>query len=196
MSFFFLATGIWVWKIEEPGSLGPSFTITISSLCHLGRYISPPRKSGPFPVCRNGNRTQRVPAAHTSCNFFQNCVPSTSQEPFHPFLFAAPRPLTSPRSLLCSTELLNMSSGIRQIWAQKQSPTHLLAEWLWANLCFLICEIRVVPPCRATGRIKQFKTGQSDYLLAGLTSGNAITTHISPLHCYTHRACASMNYWP
>ena len=105
-SFLFYVKGIWVAEVNsEPGTLGSNFTLVTSFLRHLGQVISPLRPSGPWPVeWRNGNRPQRVPATQTSCDYFQDHVLAPSQKHLHPFLFGAPCPLPSPRSLPCFTE--------------------------------------------------------------------------------------------
>lgn len=78
-----------------------------------------------------------------------------------------------------------MGFGIGWSWAQNQPTSHSLAVWAWANLCFTICQIRRVEPCRVTRRIKQYTKRTKWYLSVEVPS----PCH-QPLHCYTHRACA------
>lgn len=67
-----------------------------------------------------------------------------------------------------------MISNVRQNWAQNRPSSYSLAGWSWANLCFLICEIRILEP--GSNKLNNLKKGQSDSLLIGLVSGNTITT--------------------
>lgn len=81
-----------------------------------------------------------------------------------------------------------MISGIRQSWAQNQPSSHSLAEWSWANLYFLICQIRIGEPCRATGRntLNNLKEEQDDSLSVGLLNGNTITTPFTSFCIVVH----------
>lgn len=181
------------WEREvnvQPGDLGSSFTLATSFLYHPGQVMTPLRVSGPFLVNDGMGRGLE--------GLLQLKHPVTIlQIMSHPLL----RNIYFPFSLLLHVHFSNQPSfchwtpwysrmifGIRQSWAQNQPSSHSLAGWSWANLCFLICAIRMLEPGRATGRDKlnNLKAGQSDFLLVGLTSGNTITTPTSSPYIVAH----------
>lgn len=115
-------------------------------------------------------RTDTSPSSETPSSLSLYCAMLTSFSKEHSLFHWTPKNDT-------------MSSGIRLNWAPNQPLSYSLAEWAWANLCFLICEIGIVEPYRDTGRSKwnNLKKGQSDYLLVGLKE-----EILSPPHIVIH----------